>query len=121
MVNFVKLLRIVHFRYFTGPVDAFLELVVKNNFMRKSYQQLSDYLLGTIIFAHLLASIWLFIGDRSFNTKTGGLSGKLEQDAWMEANDDFKGASEFTKYIFAFYWVMETISTVGYGDYTAGT
>jgi hypothetical protein len=36
-VNVVKLLRIIHFRYFTAPVDCLLFLVVKNNFMRKSY------------------------------------------------------------------------------------
>jgi hypothetical protein len=36
-VNVVKLLRIIHFRYFTAPVDMLLFVVVKNNFMRKSY------------------------------------------------------------------------------------
>lgn len=38
----------------------------------------------------------------------------------MYAND-FAGKLKHTQYIFAFYWIFEVITTVGYGDYSGAT
>jgi hypothetical protein len=40
--------------------------------------------------------------------------------SWVYANE-FENKSYGTQYIFAFYWIFEVITTVGYGDYTGGT
>jgi hypothetical protein len=39
----------------------------------------------------------------------------------MQNNEEFLEASHLTKYVFAYYWITETITTVGYGDYTGTT
>ena len=35
--------------------------------------------------------------------------------------DRFADKPPHTQYIFAFYWIFEVITTVGYGDYTGKT
>lgn len=40
--------------------------------------------------------------------------------SWIYAND-FEKKSYTTQYIFAFYWIFEVITTVGYGDYSGKT
>ena len=37
--------------------------------------------------------------------------------SWVYAND-FEERTFLSQYIFAFYWIFEVITTVGYGDYS---
>ena len=51
-----------------------------------------------------------------------------DRESWFYVND-FNGMSDeqeelksaFAAYVFSLYWVFETLTTVGYGDYTPGT
>lgn len=40
--------------------------------------------------------------------------------SWIYAND-FESLPISSQYLFAFYWIFEVITTVGYGDYSGGT
>jgi len=48
-----------------------------------------------------------------------------ERKSWVyQSRDDgntFNDKDSRQLYIFAVYWILETITTVGYGDYTGGT
>ena len=42
--------------------------------------------------------------------------------SWIYANGFDQGTNQqFSQYIFAFYWIFEVITTVGYGDYSGKT
>jgi hypothetical protein len=76
--------------------------------------------------AHVTGCLFLYLGTE--------FSCKIEEEAvydddnaedectpsWVYAND-FESKPISTKYIFAFYWIFEVITTVGYGDYSGGT
>jgi hypothetical protein len=42
-------------------------------------------------------------------------------EPWRFANSDFEFYTNRELYIFAIYWILTVITTVGYGDYTGGT
>jgi hypothetical protein len=60
-----------------------------------------------LIMMHLVACTWLLIGenvrDSWISNPEGGITDGLDSDRQ-------------TKYITAFYWVVTTLATVGYGD-----
>jgi hypothetical protein len=66
--------------------------------------EMINLLLFVLIITHFMACAFLYIGAMS-------------PDHWIEANG-FDAKSTFGKYVFAFYWIIETLTTVGYGDYT---
>jgi hypothetical protein len=67
-----------------------------------------------LIMCHLYVCFWIYLGDKYLLNDLN--------DPWLIKNSaDFGDYNEYQIYIFAFYWIMETISTVGYGDYTGGT
>lgn len=70
-----------------------------------------------IYISHLMACVWLYLGnDESCADVTTGTCTK----SWVFEND-FDTKPKHTKYIFAFYWIFEVITTVGYGDYSGQT
>jgi hypothetical protein len=78
-----------------------------------------------------MGCIWLYLGGRSpckidmtlpYNDKDGEPTNAQEDctASWKFAQS-FENKSYHTQYIFAFYWIFEVITTVGYGDYTGAT
>ena len=68
-------------------------------------------LFGIFFMTHLLACLWIIIGTEELNSS---------KDGWLghgSLNDD--GASR--TYMTAFYFIITTMTTVGYGDMSAGT
>lgn len=51
---------------------------------------------------HVAACIWVAIGTNNTGT-------------WVD-DGNFRDAGEFTLYITSLYWVVTTLTTVGYGD-----
>lgn len=67
-----------------------------------------------LLLCHLYACFWIYLGDKYFFEDAN--------EPWLVANSSsFGDYKDDQIYIFSFYWIMETISTVGYGDYSGGT
>ena len=70
--------------------------------------ELLRIMIFVLVCAHFFACVFLLLGQRD-----GG---------WIHENStDFTPENKQSNYIFAFYWIMETITTVGYGDYSGTT
>jgi hypothetical protein len=65
---------------------------------------------------HILACIWLLIGN-----KTVGSWITHEDEGFEGSLVDDKTRTNTEKYIASFYWVVTTLTTVGYGDYKGFT
>jgi hypothetical protein len=69
-----------------------------------------------ILFAtHLLACFWCFLGRLDFNIVDDN-----DKYSWVFENGFDKNDVK-TIYITAIYFILETLTTVGYGDYTGNT
>lgn len=72
-----------------------------------------NYMVLLMTTVHYCACMWLYMGDKYL------LGDKV--DPWLIANSDFHNQDNWTLYIFSMYWILVCITTVGFGDYTAGT
>ena len=71
-------------------------------------ERLLFFLIVFMILSHLASCLWIIIG--TLYNDDGSFKG-----TWMESFEEFKGESGEI-YIVAFYWIISTITTVGYGD-----
>ena len=74
------------------------------------YQGLVFYFIIFIVLCHNLACLWFWIA------KLEGFSA----NTWV-ARFELSEADPLTQYISAFYFIIATITTVGYGDFNAAT
>lgn len=73
-------------------------------------------ILYVVYTSHLMACIWLKLGMlKECSDPTPGCT-----KSWVYA-ESFDEKPIATRYIFAFYWIFEVITTVGYGDYAGKT
>jgi len=70
----------------------------------KDIIEMVNLLLQALVIAHFMACAFLYLGN-------------LSEKHWIEANG-FDPDDTFSLYVFAFYWIITTLTTVGYGDYT---
>ena len=84
----------------------FLEkLKVNSNIERLIY-----FILGFLLLNHMSACVWYFVAKLQ----------DLDPDCWV-VRLGFVDASNYEIYIISFYWTLTTVTTVGYGDVSAGT
>jgi hypothetical protein len=82
--------------------------------------------MAVIYISHLCGCVWIYLGgqyDCKINPDEIWDENNVRDNcvtSWIYAND-FELKSYHTQYIFAFYWIFEVITTVGYGDYSGGT
>ena len=63
----------------------------------------------------MLACCWLYLGLYDLYIEDESL-----RKTWAFVND-FDEGDPYHLYVFSFYWILETVTTVGYGDYTGST
>jgi len=115
---YLKLIRLAHFLRLSQPLELILSFLLAK-YSKKRQNDLSGFcalLLYVIYSSHINACIWLALGMQQ--ECTDEVPGCVQ--SWVYAQG-FKEFPKQSQYIFAFYWIFEVITTVGYGDYTGST
>ena len=81
-----------------------------DNHLQNQYWGLIYFFLIFLILCHTLACLWFIIAVLEDFERTG----------WV-MNFGYRDASVWTLYIASFYFILATITTVGYGDLNANT
>ena len=125
----LKLFRLIHFMRLTKPLELLLGCILQKH-SKKRQNDLTGFcalILVVIYVSHVMGCIWLYLGGRNPCKLDDSQPYDGEKNAedgctasWKFANG-FENKSYHTQYIFAFYWIFEVITTVGYGDYTGAT
>ena len=121
----LKMFRIFHIHRLTQPQQLVLEFMLQN-LSKKRQGDLTVFaglILGVVYTNHINACFWLYLGHQIDCSKIEN-PGDRCLSSWIyvgEPPDRFADKPEHTQYIFAFYWIFEVITTVGYGDYTGMT
>jgi hypothetical protein len=107
-----KGIRIFRFKRLMDMQDVIMNVCFKSRGMSKSKLTEIQYFLSlitsVILLVHIIACGWLWIGLQDF------------ERGWIFVNDFASHKDIYNLYVFSFYWIVETITTVGYGDYTGG-
>jgi len=122
-INYNKILRFIHYSRFFDQLNFLVESVLMG-WLGYTRQKVSEYVdfvkleITVVLLTHLMACIWIQIG-----TMKGGWV-----DSYIEDQKDATGNGAITKwdyvaevYTNAFYFILTTITTVGYGDITGTT
>ena len=120
---FLKLFRFVHVYRIHKPGTLLMKCLL-TKYSKKRQNDLIGFMiliLWVIYSSHINACIWLYLGSLE------DCSESLIQDpkekciqSWIFSNS-FDNKPITTQYIFAFYWIFEVITTVGYGDFYGKT
>lgn len=120
----VDLVRMFHFSETLYPINLLIERTSNSGTKRiKQLQSLVFVFFFFVMLSHQFACLWIYIGltDKDLPAE--------ERESWfyvndfnsMDDNDTTPLANEASTYIFSVYWVLTTLTTVGYGDYSGGT
>lgn len=121
----LKFFRFVHVYRIHKPFSYILKRLLQK-YSKKRQNDLITFMiliLAVIYTSHLKACFWLYLGnlDDCKDSITGEQIPEPQcQKSWIFANN-FDGKPKYTQYIFAFYWIFEVITTVGYGDFFGRT
>lgn len=117
-----KLFRLVHFFRFTKPIELTLGCLLQK-YSKKRQNDLTSFcklILYVVYISHVSACIWIKLGQTS-DCKGPDIEDNCIQSWYYDTGNGFEGKNIYTIYIFAFYWIFEVITTVGYGDYSGNT
>lgn len=117
-VNFLKFLRLRDFFRMFGPFVPVFEKLMPNmdTHLKTNVIEFLQMIVSTMLLAHFFACIWLILGMQDLDQPE-----HLKHSWAARPSNGFQGYSEYQLYVFAYYWIFEVITTVGYGDYTPST
>ena len=93
--------KFIHFKKMIKNTEQYLFIDEK----LYNYINLIKLILSIILIAHIFACVWHLVGISSNNDGAN----------WIEKYN-LNGESHFKKYLYAFYFVIVTMNTVGYGS-----
>ena len=106
LYRMMKLMRLLKFfKIAKSEKYATKNLNIFNTYMRSNLNRLFVFFIYFIIFNHMLACIWTFIGS-------------LDQPNWIGENN-MSDSSNLDLYIASIYFNLTTIFTIGFGDIKA--
>ena len=97
---FLNMLFYVKYCHFKRIRERLEELI----FLNENFIALVKLIFRILLFSHIFACIWHYIG--TLTTDSWLIKFNLDKENW------------FTQYIHAFYFIIVTMNTVGYGDLT---
>ena len=122
----LKVFRFVHIFRLTVPNQLIMKYLLQK-YSKKRQSDLSSFtslIIFVIYISHINACIWLWLGNmydcKDKNDPTQLLD-KCYQSWRHLPSNGFENKPYISVYIFAFYWIFEVITTVGYGDYSGQT
>jgi hypothetical protein len=101
LYKMVKIFRIIKQ---SGKVKRYAVEVLKIGMV---IERALTFLMVIGIITHVFACLWYFLARWN----------DFSPDTWV-AQENYHNESDFTKYIFCFYFIIQVLTTVGYGDMT---
>lgn len=119
----LKCFRVIHFMRLTIPVEILLSYLLQSLSKKRQGDLISFtcLIVNVCYLSHVMACIWLGLGrQHACGNKPNCIKSWVYDDT-ISGNTLFVDAPYSSQYIFAFYWIFEVITTVGYGDYSGAT
>ena len=114
-----KLTRFVHtyrlFKLFGTIMNKFLLSRGYNVMKVRDYVDLVTLFLFVFFATHLLACFWCYLGRLDYYLPID------EKYSWVNLGSFIVETDFKTIYIFSVYFILQTLTTVGYGDHTGST
>lgn len=109
----LKIIRFIHVRTVYGSLSDAIRILLTKLGLDKGSVEKTSHIINLIIYMfsalHVLGCLWIYIG-------------MIVRCSWLDEGGCGKGrvvdrTDDMTVYVTATYWVITTLTTVGYGDY----
>ena len=107
----LRYLKLIKFNMYLNYLQIYVFenfLVCFNQEQNKIVMSMLRLLIQVIVVSHFFACIWALIGQYNLKYKTGWIH--------LAMSNNYQTTNYFSIYLTAFYWVITTFTSVGYGD-----
>ena len=111
------MLRVLHLLELFYPMRLLLEHVFMRNYITKEIDNVYNLIVlftAVWLFAHFCACTWIILGTQSEDSWISSLKAQNADGVW----EDY---GPFELYVVSLYWILATLTTVGYGDFSGST
>jgi len=108
------MVRFTHFLDIFKPFQLFIDHICMRNSIGKDRENmfsLFKLFAGTMLFAHILACFWIYLGIYYEDGFMNALKAENFDGVWADYGP-------YELYVFSLYWIFEVLTTVGYGDFS---